>query len=51
VPPTFLQSAADLISSVFVPVTSVLRDVIYAIFIIDDPDALFFRGRRNNAFN
>jgi len=47
VPPTLLQSAADLVSGVFVPITSVLRDVLYAIFAFDDPRFLFFRGRRN----
>lgn len=50
VPPTFLQSVADLVSGVFVPITSVLKDVLYAIFAIDDPDSLLFRGRRNNNF-
>lgn len=48
VPPTLLQSAADLVSGVFVPITSVLRDVLYAIFVFDDPNFLFYRGRRNN---
>jgi len=48
VPPTLLQSVADLVSGVFVPVTSVLRDVLYAIFAFDDPRFLFFRGRNNN---
>jgi protein involved in polysaccharide export with SLBB domain len=47
VPPTLLQSVADLVSGVFVPVTSVLRDVLYAIFAFDDPRFLF-RGRRGN---
>jgi len=52
VPPTLLQSLADLVSGVFVPVTSVLRDVLYAIFAFDDPRFLFQRGRRgqNNFF-
>ena len=50
VPPTLLQSAADLVSGVFVPITSVLRDVLYAIFAFNDPQFLFFRGRRNNNF-
>lgn len=45
VPPTLLQSVADLVSGLFVPVTSVLRDVLYAIFAFEDPDILF-RGRR-----
>ncbi|NOT30347.1 MAG: hypothetical protein HOP15_07855 [Planctomycetes bacterium] len=48
VPPTLLQSVADLVSGVFVPITSVLRDVLYAIFAFDDPRFLFSRGRRNN---
>jgi len=47
IPPTLLQSVADLVSGVFVPVTSVLRDVLYAIFAFDNPNILF-RGRRNN---
>jgi protein involved in polysaccharide export with SLBB domain len=46
VPPTLLQSLADLVSGVFVPITSVLRDVLYAIFAFDDPRFLFNRGRR-----
>jgi protein involved in polysaccharide export with SLBB domain len=46
VPPTLLQSAADLVSGVFVPVTSVLRDVLLAIFAFDDPRFLFQRNRR-----
>jgi protein involved in polysaccharide export with SLBB domain len=50
VPPTLLQSVADLVSGVFVPVTSVLRDVLFAIFSLDNPNFLF-RGRRNNFFN
>lgn len=50
VPPTLLQSAADLVSGVFVPITSVLRDVLYAIFAFDDPRFLFNRGRRGNNF-
>ncbi len=50
VPPTLLQSLADLVSGVFVPITSVLRDVLYAIFAFDDPRFLFNRGRRNTFF-
>jgi len=50
VPPTFLQSVADLISGIFVPVTSVLRDVFFAIFWFDDPRLFLTRGRNNNAF-
>jgi protein involved in polysaccharide export with SLBB domain len=50
VPPTLLQSLADLVSGVFVPITSVLRDVLYAIFAFDDPRFLFNRGRRGNNF-
>jgi len=46
VPPTLLQSAADLVSGLLVPVTSVLRDVWYAIFAWDNP-ILLTRGRRN----
>ncbi|MSR63266.1 MAG: hypothetical protein EXS08_12560 [Planctomycetes bacterium] len=49
VPPTLLQSVADLVSGLFVPVTSVLRDVLYTIFAFDDP-TLLFRGRRNGGF-
>jgi len=49
VPPTLLQSAADLVSGLFVPVTSVFRDVFYAIFAWDDPRLLF--NRRNRNFN
>ncbi len=48
VPPTLLQSAADLVSGLFVPITSVLRDVLYAIFAFNDPRFLFNRGRRGN---
>ena len=48
VPPTLLQSLADIVSGVFVPVTSVLRDILYAIFVLDDPQFVFFRGRRQN---
>jgi polysaccharide export outer membrane protein len=51
VPPTLLQSAADLVSGLFVPITSVLRDVLYAIFAFDDPRFLFTRGRRNSFNN
>ena len=50
VPPTLLQSVADLVSGVFVPVTSVLRDVLYAIFALDDPRLFLFRGRGRNNF-
>jgi len=50
VPPTLLQSAADLVSGLFVPITSVFRDVFYAIFAWDNPNFLF-RGRRNNNNN
>ena len=50
VPPTLLQSAADLVSGLFVPITSVFRDIFYAIFAFDNPNFLF-RGRRNNNFN
>ena len=45
IPPTLLQSAADLVSGLFVPITSVLRDVLYTIFAFDDPRFLFNRGR------
>jgi protein involved in polysaccharide export with SLBB domain len=48
VPPTLLQSAADLVSGLLVPVTSIFRDFWYAIFAWDNPNFLFFRGRRNN---
>lgn len=37
VPPTFLQSIADLISGIFVPATSVLREVLFTLLAIDDP--------------
>jgi len=47
VPPTFLQAVADLISGIFVPATSVIRDVVYTIFALDDP-YLFARGNRRN---
>jgi protein involved in polysaccharide export with SLBB domain len=47
VPPTLLQAAADLVSGLFVPITSVLRDVLYAIFAFDDPRFLFNRRGRN----
>jgi polysaccharide export outer membrane protein len=47
VPPTFLQSVADLVAGVFVPVTSVLRDVLLAIFALDDPRLFLTRGRNN----
>lgn len=50
VPPTLLQSAADLVSGLLVPVTSVLRDVWYAIFAWDNP-ILLTRGRRNQFNN
>ena len=51
VPPTLLQSIADLVSGLFVPVTSVLRSVLYTIFAFDDPRFLFNRGARNQNFN
>lgn len=51
VPPTLLQSVADLVSGLFVPVTSVLRSVLYTIFAFDDPRFLFFRGGRNQNVN
>jgi protein involved in polysaccharide export with SLBB domain len=51
VPPTLLQSVADLVSGLFVPVTSVLRSVLYTIFAFDDPRFLFSRGGRNANFN
>jgi polysaccharide export outer membrane protein len=47
VPPTFLQSVADLVAGIFVPVTSVLKDVLLAIFALDDPRVFLFRGRNN----
>lgn len=47
VPPTFLQSVADLVAGIFVPVTSVLKDVLLAIFALDDPRVFLFRGRGN----
>lgn len=47
VPPTFLQSVADLVSGIFVPVTSVFKDVLLAIFALDNPDVFLFRGRGN----
>jgi protein involved in polysaccharide export with SLBB domain len=50
VPPTFLQSVADLISAIFVPVTSVVRDVIYTIFALEDPELFLRRGRNNQNF-
>jgi protein involved in polysaccharide export with SLBB domain len=51
VPPTLLQSAADLVSSLLVPVISIFRDVWYAIFAFDNPNFISFRGRRNNFQN
>jgi len=50
VPPTLLQSVADFLSGLFVPITSVLRTFWLTIFAIDDPE-IFFRGRRNQNFN
>ena len=51
VPPTLLQSVADLVSGLLVPVTSIFRDLWYAIFAWDNPNFLF-RGRGfNNNFN
>ncbi len=52
VPPTFLQGVANFISSIFVPVISVFREVFFAIFFFDNPNIfLFGRGRRNNFTN
>lgn len=45
VPPTFLQSVADFVSGIFVPLVSVFREVFYAIFFFDDP---YFYNRRQN---
>jgi len=48
VPPTLLQAVADLISGLVVPVTSVLKDIFYTIFYIDDPRLFMTRGRGRN---
>jgi len=51
VPPTLLQSAADLVSGLLVPVTSIFRDFWYAIFAWDNPNFLFNRRNRFNNNN
>ncbi len=48
VPPTFLQSTADFVSGIFVPLISVFREIFYAIFYFDDPFA--FRGQNRRGF-
>ncbi len=50
VPPTFLQGVADFISGLLVPLISVFREVFQAIFLFDNPEFFFFRGRRNQNF-
>jgi protein involved in polysaccharide export with SLBB domain len=50
VPPTFLQGVADFISGLLVPLISVFREVFQAIFLFDNPEFFYFRGRRNQNF-
>ncbi|MAB80685.1 MAG: hypothetical protein CMJ89_15145 [Planctomycetes bacterium] len=50
VPATFLQGIADFISSLFVPVISVFREVILAIFFASNPEISFGRGGRRQGF-
>ncbi len=50
VPPTFLQGVADFLSGILVPLLSVFRDVFQALFLFENPDAYYFRGRRNQNF-
>ncbi len=51
VPSTFLQSIADFISGLFVPIISVFRDVFLAIFFLDNPNLAFGRGGRRGGNN
>ena len=50
VPPTLLQSIADFLAGLFVPVTSAFRDVFRALLLLDEP-RLLFGGRRFNNNN
>ena len=45
VPPTFLQSVADFVSGIAVPLVSVFREVFYAIFFFDEG---YYNNNRNN---
>ena len=50
VPPTLLQQAADFVSGILVPITSIFRQVFQTLFSFDNPDVYFLRGGRRGNF-
>ncbi len=50
IPPTLLQQAADFVSGILVPFSSIFRQILVVILQLEDPDLLFRSGRGNRNF-
>jgi len=50
IPPTMLQQAADFVSGLLVPVTSIIRQFFQALLTIEDPELFLLRGGRGRNF-